>query len=411
MYYCSELASLPYPEGCDKEGNSILHYLATAGEIKVVGEVLAQEKVQSDQVNKDDNTFLHIYAQHHELKPLFEEFEENNYFYEFFKEKKGYAMKNQNGHTFLAIALNSAKTEAQKDIIDAMDNIADEFGDDVIFNLCKETDIKGNTLLHLAVHNSLQDLVVYLLPKTKDPKKSFNQDGYNPFHLAVYNDDTSMVRCIMDTIGHTLDVNDAMPNDERALHLAAKQDNLNMIEELIERGGDLTLQDEDGHTPLHDCLQQVYVEGGFENEKSCEKFLDVWNKIVEEAVTWWCLKHSEFKPLKGSTPYIYLQQKAVYYLRSCVENKNGFSVLQYAADIGLVPCVRAMLVTKGVFAIPYEDKETEREQIGDDYEGKFDVDVTNLSPEYYIKRETLYTEEELNKLKSATNNENNKQQV
>ena len=56
----------------------------------------------------------------------------------------------------------------------------------------------------------------------------------------------------------------------------------------------------DGHTPLHDCLQQVYVEGGFENEKPCEKFFDVWNKVVEESVTWWCLKHSKFKPLKGS---------------------------------------------------------------------------------------------------------------
>ena len=75
----------------------------------MLAEVLAQEKVQSDQVNEDGNTFLHLYAQHHELKPLFVEFEENDFFIDFFKEKKGYAMKNQNGHTFLAIAVNSAK--------------------------------------------------------------------------------------------------------------------------------------------------------------------------------------------------------------------------------------------------------------------------------------------------------------
>ena len=33
--------------------------------------------------------------------------------------------------------------EAETDIIDAMGNIANELGDDIIFNLCKETDIKG----------------------------------------------------------------------------------------------------------------------------------------------------------------------------------------------------------------------------------------------------------------------------
>ena len=59
-----------------------------------------------------------------------------------------------------------------------------------------------------------------------------------------------MVKSIMNTIGHTLNVNDEMPNAERALHLAAKQQNLDMIEELIERGGDLTQQDEGWTHPI-----------------------------------------------------------------------------------------------------------------------------------------------------------------
>ena len=34
-----------------------------------------------------------------------------------------------------------------------------------------------------------------------------------------------------------------------------------MLHKLILLGGDLSAQDTDGHTPLHDCLQQVALEG------------------------------------------------------------------------------------------------------------------------------------------------------
>ena len=41
---------------------------------------------------------------------------------------------------------------------------------------------------------------------------------------------------------------------------------------------------EDGHTPLHDCLQQVFFEGGADDAEKCHKFFTVWDTVVEKAV-------------------------------------------------------------------------------------------------------------------------------
>ena len=112
--------------------------------------------------------------------------------------------------------------------------------------------------------------------------------------------------------------------------------------------------DIDGHTPLHDCLQQVYYEEGSEEKEKCQKFIRVWNAVVEEAVTWWCLKQRHPKPVKGSVDYYRIQRAAVYCLRSRIYNEDGLSVLQYGANMGLVPCVQAMLVTKDVFVVTHK---------------------------------------------------------
>ena len=80
------------------------------------------------------------------------------------------------------------------------------------------------------------------------------------------------------------------------------------------------------------------------------------------------------QPASGSENYLKMQREAVYELRSCIKNKYGLSVLQFAAERGLVSCVQTMLTTKGVFVIP-EDEETLN----------YKIDVTNLCPEYFVE--------------------------
>ena len=244
----------------------------------------------------------------------------------------------------------------------------------------------------------------FVLKKTKDPYKIFNKEGYNPLHLAV------QTNCMVACFSEHFDVNIHMNNGETALHIAAQLGDSSSLEALIERGGDLSVRDiEDGHTPLHDCLQQVYFEGGVTEEK-CDKFIRIWNTVVEKAVQWWCLKQGVKckPPAHGSEEYSKLQCKAVYYLRSLIKNNDGLSVLQFAADRGLITCVQTMLSTKAVFVLqtkaPIENPVIQSLEEGTVHE----IDVTNLCPEYFVKKTLLYSESELDMFKVTDDEGENK---
>ena len=99
-----------------------------------------------------------------------------------------------------------------------------------------------------------------------------------------------MVKCILEV--KNFDINVRVGNGETALHMAAQLFQTDILRDLIRRRGDLSLQDqEDYHTPLHHCLQQVYFEGGHAEGK----FITVWNVVLEEAITWW---HRKMEPAK-----------------------------------------------------------------------------------------------------------------
>ena len=293
------------------------------------------------------------------------------------------------------------------------------FGEQVVLKLCNARDNGGNTLLHLAVCKSLIELISFILSKTPGAHKILNQEGYNPLHLAVQMDSIDMVKCISQQEHFDVDV--CIRNKETALHIAAQLGYSKILGELIKQGGDLSARDEDGHTPLHDCLQQVYFES-MGTEEKCGKFINVWNAVVEKAADWWCLKHGGEGPAHGSKEFLEMQCKAVYYLRSCIKNQDGLSVLQFAADRGLITCVQNMLSTKDVFVIQEQTKTEENEEQSKNKENEehtknkdnkeqskteennktttswHEIDVTNLCPEYFVEKDVLYSKEELEKL-------------
>ena len=177
-------------------------------------------------------------------------------------------------------------------------------------------------------------------------------------------------------------MNITFPNGESVVHIAAQKGDTKALEDFVKHGGDLAQQDKEGNTPLHDCLEQVYFEGGAEDETKCEKFFNIWDVVVEMAATWWRKSH-ELEA--GGEPEV--QCKAVYFLRSCVENNKELSVLQFAADRGLVSCVQRMLATKKVFV--RRDKDDQEDEMS------YVIDVTNLCPEYSCTPRGMYTEEQL----------------
>ena len=295
------------------------------------------------------------------------------------------------------MAVNSIKMEdmeREEDIIAAMDNMAKIFENiEDLSDLCKITDNGDNNILHHAVKKSLAKLLSYTLDIVEDGAELFNKDGYNALHLAVRLNNRPMVSCILKK---KFDVDKGMSNGETALHIAAQHEYADILGDLVRTGGDLSVRDdEDWHTPLHDCLQEVFFESGDQS-----KFISIWNKVVEEAVIWWCSKQPKAaEPASGSPEYLEMQLKAVYYLRSCIKNKNGLSVLQFAADRGLVTCVQAMLCTKDVFV---------RLDTKSHKPNTYEIDITNLCPEYFPQEVNLFSEDELENLKDSKKDKDSK---
>ena len=357
--------------------------------------------------NKQKSTLLHVAALSGCLKEVFRIITERT------QNTPGLAVtrfrdtlkkENPDNQTFVAVAVNAGmKGEHIREILESLQNHSTGYFRIICEDLWRSRDAAGNTLLHMAVKNSNCAMITYLADKPIDEGK--NNAGFNPLHLAVRDNNTRAFQHILNTFGHRLRINDPTSDEETVLHIAAKQGNVDMIEKIVNLGGDLSYQDNDGHTPLHDCLQQVYLEGGFSSPERCCKFKDVWKKIVDVAVIWWCGPSILDEPLpdKGSERYQKYKRSALYCLRSLLRNMKGHSVLQYAARRGLSDCVAVMLTTEDVFVrrkLPSETVEHQKccacskcccsclrrprccTPNVNKQENEYEIEITNLSPEY-----------------------------
>ena len=389
----------------DHKGNSIFHYLARSNCIAMCREYFPwnQKKLAAilGKQNAQKNTLLHVAAMSGSLKDVFKIVQEKvqntsnvplhhkdmlrkrteraQNIPDMFFHDISEALKKQNSdhQTFIAAALNSDIEE--QDIIDILERLQElPKGFSTFKEICRSCDVRGNNLLHIAAKRSKCEVVSHLADKPIDEGK--NIDGFNPLHIAVKENNRAMFCHILEKFQHRLSINDPTGDEETVLHIVAKQGNIELLEEIVRRGGDLAWQDIDWHTPLHDCLQQVYLEGGSTNEGRCMKFKNVWDKVVDVAVIWWCGPCCKDVPLpdEGSKLYQDYKRDALYCLRSLLPNKNGFSALQYAAYLGLVGPVGTMLTQEHVFV----RRKTSTEQDKDN--GGFEIEITNLSPEYEV---------------------------
>ena len=388
------------------EREKFLPLLAEAGNFEVLATMIAQkpssnlsyDRVSLSDQNKLGDTFLHTFAYKHNLVDLFHEIKKQTEGYQWAVKIERSSLtnclekQNNKGYTFLAVALNNAENkDMERNMIETIKQMTEIFGKLVVDTLCKKTDKGGNSLLHQAVRICMTEFVPFIFPKTIKAYEIFNKEGYNPLHLAVQRREYEMVKCILQD--KDFNVNIAMKNGETALHLAAQLGDAHILGELIRQGGDLSWKDEDGHTPLHDCLQQVYFESA-DIEEQCSKFIHIWDMVVEKAVRWWCWKFKEKEePAHGSEEYLKLQRKAVYYLRSCLKNEDGLSVLQFAADRGLTKCVQTMLSTKDVFVIQTNAEIKNKKTQELEHKTVYEIDVTNLCPEYFVQKSSIYSKE------------------
>ena len=320
--------------------------------------------------NREGNTFLHVAAKNSTLKELIPVvLEKAHSLHHGGRLITIFRQQNNEKQTFMAVALNTDIDE--ETIRGIMDNLMlSVHGREVLEFCCRSLDSGGNTLLHLATEGARFDTISYLADKPID-EKHLNNEGFSPMHIAVDDNNFPLFKHILTTFTERLDINEPTADNETSLHLACKKGHVDMMGNIVKLGGDLSSQDEHGHTPLHDLLQQVYLEGGSIDTGYCEKFRAVWGKIVEVAVIWWCGHWKIPIPDRHSQVYQDLRRDALYYLRSCIENIKGHSVLQYAAELGVKDCSDVMLCEENVFVIRSLENT-----------GEYEMEITNLCPEY-----------------------------
>ena len=196
-----------------------------------------------------------------------------------------------------------------------------------------------------------------------------------------------------------IDINQTTTEQETAMHMAAKTASTEMIKLLVELGGNYAARDEDGNTPLHDILQLINLEASDEDDEKIFLFYDAWGCTVDNCVPWWCKRLNISIPDKDSNLYREMWHDAMYCLRSEITNSDGLSVLRYAATIGLPQCVQVILTHKNMFVyqrttrekITGKDEKSKKEKSKKTKEKpKFEIEVSNLIPEYSCKLKTTY---------------------
>ena len=284
---------------------------------------------------------------------------------------------NDTNETFLHVALNSVRVTKKK-AIEFIKKVKNEF----ITEILKDKRVQSiqESILHIIAYNDYHEMVqkfhtcydminkqnpmvCYELINKKDP------NGDQAIHVAAKQKKFRTLFEIIDKFDKKIDLNAQNWEGETVLHIVIKQGNPDVVSELIREGSDLKVQDLTGNTPLHDLVECAA------ETKYIMPFIQVWQTVVKEAVFWWCklgkVDKQQFPP-RSSSDFKRFQEDAVFYLRSDIRNKKGFTVLQYAALKGLSSLVRAMIWVEDIFVCPTDFIDGQATRV--------EVNVTNLMP-------------------------------
>ena len=236
---------------------------------------------------------------------------------------------------------------------------------------------KHEPILHLIAANGLTSLIegpnFQFIDKCTTDKK-----GDTVLHTAARNKHYDTLEQFVSTFhGGSKELSSFLnakdKDGETVLHIAFKHaQHISTIQTLIQKGADLAAQDYVGNTPLHDLVEKAATD------ENADKYIEVWKVLVDNVVWWWCLKFNAKRPYKSEDIYRIYQRDALYYLRSEVINKQGLSVIQYAAAEGLVRIVKEMIWVEGVFVSESRDGK------------KVIINVTNFMPELGDSKNVKY---------------------
>ena len=213
-----------------------------------------------------------------------------------------------------------------------------------------KADTAENTALHYAAANVnvTEDFIVQFMDA--DPELR-NVDHYTPFHVAAMSCNPDAIIYMLNTFAPTNKGWDVDKVDEesaeKVINLCARNGNAKAVALLIKHGADIS----------RGVLHEIVLESVRYPEK-IDKLLDVYNAIVDNAVTWRYLEEgTECQLLKGSRDCIELFRKTMIWLltnplKEQYENKD---VLQWALEHGASAMFLQIINTKSVFCAHGEE--------------------------------------------------------
>lgn len=110
---------------------------------------------------------------------------------------------------------------------------------------------KGHSPLHLAAMKDDEITVSRILGKAPELKNARKGEGYTALHIAAINDNVDVIKTLLKAQA-TVDSVDG--NNTTPLHLAVHQGYIKATTLLVEAGANVNFQDNDGDTPLHNCV-------------------------------------------------------------------------------------------------------------------------------------------------------------
>ena len=126
----------------------------------------------------------------------------------------------------------------------------------------KKKNNSGLNVLHMAAQGDRPNVLIYFKEKYNMNINEVDENGSTPLHWACYMSSEISINYILSWINHN-DVNIQDINGKSPLHIAIYGERMKIIKKLINKGGNLSLRDNDGKTVFEICRDNPQLANVF----------------------------------------------------------------------------------------------------------------------------------------------------
>jgi len=194
---------------------------------------------------------------------------------------------------------------------------------------------QNETAYHVAAKSSNQEAIIYLLNTFSPTNNEWDVDEVDKANI--------------DQGQEVNEYKSKRPKEDKVLNICARNGNAKAVALLIKHGADIS----------QGVLHEIVLESVRDSEK-IEKLIDVYQSIVDNAVTWYCLeKKTELLKIRGSNDYMeHFRKIMIWLLTKRVKEyggENGNNVIECALQHGASALFWKIINTKSVFRTDGKD--------------------------------------------------------